>query len=440
MKHYFQTLANQLFDQLEQGEVLALSFYGETSTFVRFNRSAIRQASRINDFSLSLQLYANGRTCLHAFTLTLGEAIDELKAIQVLHRLREQTAVLPEDPYAKPPAAPMATSTALEGELPAPEQALDLLFSSFPEESLVGLWAAGQIYRGNATSVGAFHWFQTDSFTLDATQVVTGERMGKLTFAGRRWDSEALKRYLEQQARYFEILKQPARKLVPGSYRAYIAPPGVQDLVAMLNWYGLSEASFRQGESALLAMRREGKTLSEKFNLWQDFLRVPVPIFNERGEAAPDRLPLIVKGRLENTLISERTAAEHGLQTNYADLDETIRAPYLEGGSLDEAQVLTALGTGLYLSNLHYLNWSDRPGARVTGMTRYACLWVENGEPVAPIENLRFDDTLYHLFGDNLEDLTKQTAELPETSTYQGRQPGGMVVPGMLVKAMQFTL
>ena len=30
--------------------------------------------------------------------------------------------------------------------------------------------------------------------------------------------------------------------------------------------------------------------------------------------------------------------------------------------------------------NLHYLNWSDNIGGRITGMTRYACFWVENGE------------------------------------------------------------
>ncbi len=40
----------------------------------------------------------------------------------------------------------------------------------------------------------------------------------------------------------------------------------------------------------------------------------------------------------------------------------------------------------------------------ITGMTRYACFWVEKGEIVAPIENLRFDDYLYRFLGEGLID------------------------------------
>jgi len=46
---------------------------------------------------------------------------------------------------------------------------------------------------------------------------------------------------------------------------------------------------------------------------------------------------------------------------------------------------IAELGTGIYVSNLHYLNYSDRQACRMTGMTRFACFWVENGELVAPI-------------------------------------------------------
>jgi predicted Zn-dependent protease len=43
---------------------------------------------------------------------------------------------------------------------------------------------------------------------------------------------------------------------------------------------------------------------------------------------------------------------------------------------------LKTLGTGVYISDLHYLNYSDRQACRMTGMTRFACLWVEDGELV----------------------------------------------------------
>jgi predicted Zn-dependent protease len=89
---------------------------------------------------------------------------------------------------------------------------------------------------------------------------------------------------------------------------------------------------------------------------------------------------------------------------------------------------------------LHYLNWSDRPNGRVTGMTRYACFWVEDGAIVAPIENLRFDDSIYRCFGEQLVALTDTAVVIPEVGTYDHRSLGGMWVPGAIVDDFVYTL
>ena len=54
-------------------------------------------------------------------------------------------------------------------------------------------------------------------------------------------------------------------------------------------------------------------------------------------------------------------------------------------------------------------------------MTRYACFYVENGEIIAPIENMRFDDTIYNVFGSELESVTDTTQLIPDIGTYDGR-------------------
>jgi predicted Zn-dependent protease len=73
-------------------------------------------------------------------------------------------------------------------------------------------------------------------------------------------------------------------------------------------------------------------------------------------------------------------------------------------------------------------------------MTRFACFWVENGEIVGPIQDLRFDDTLYCLFGSELASLTDNRSTFIKTATYQKRTLGGMIVPGVLLNKMNFTL
>jgi predicted Zn-dependent protease len=112
----------------------------------------------------------------------------------------------------------------------------------------------------------------------------------------------------------------------------------------------------------------------------------------------------------------------------------------MSAGNLKAGAILKTLDTGLYLSNLHYLNWSDQIKGRITGMTRHACFWVENGELVAPIENLRFDESLYNFWGDNLQSLTDFQELITATGTYEKRQIGGYLAPGMLVDNFCFTL
>jgi predicted Zn-dependent protease len=76
----------------------------------------------------------------------------------------------------------------------------------------------------------------------------------------------------------------------------------------------------------------------------------------------------------------------------------------------------------------------------MTGMTRFATFWVENGRVVAPVNVLRFDDTLYRMLGENLEALTVEREMLLESNTYGSRVLASATLPGALLSAMNFTL
>ena len=54
-------------------------------------------------------------------------------------------------------------------------------------------------------------------------------------------------------------------------------------------------------------------------------------------------------------------------------------------------------------------------------MTRFATFWMDDGEIVAPVNVLRFDDTAYHLLGDHLEGLTDTTEVLLDAASYGER-------------------
>ena len=155
---------------------------------------------------------------------------------------------------------------------------------------------------------------------------------------------------------------------------------------------------------------------------------------------SPESLSLIEKGTLKNTLVSSRSAKEYGVESNFAEAGEYMRSPKMEPGHLNHDDVVGQLDKGLYLSNIHYLNWSDNAGGRITGLTRYACFWVEGGEIVAPIETMRFDDSFYRFFGDHLVDVEETVSVIPEVETYGGRSLGATTCPGIMVDSFALTL
>lgn len=308
------------------------------------------------------------------------------------------------------------------------------------ELDFTGIYAGGVVIKGYGDSQGQKHWFATDTFTLDYSLFTPTGQAVKGTFAGSNWDESAYMQKISQDKQQLELLAVTPKELPRGQYKTYFAPAAVADLSMMLSWGAVSEADLQQGNSALAILSRKDKVLSPKFNLKENFQLGLVPRFNAWGEMADPELPIIEKGILVNTLINSRTAKEYQKTANGANSSETLRAPEITPGNLEFAEIIPQLDTGLYVSNLHYLNWSDRPNGRITGMTRYACFWVENGEIIAPIENLRFDESLYRFWGDNLVDFTNFQEFIPDVGTYESRELGGGLVPGMLVEDFTYTL
>ena len=164
------------------------------------------------------------------------------------------------------------------------------------------------------------------------------------------------------------------------------------------------------------------------------------PAFSDEGYPRSD-LGLIVEGMAGARLVNSRSAAEYGLTANGASGDEYADgAEHAGRGIPGAADILKHLGTGLYISNLWYLNYSDQPAARLTGMTRFATFWVENGEIQAPVSTMRFDDSVYSLLGSQLEALTEERELLLSASTYSQRATASALLPGALVSRLTLTL
>ncbi|HEY9909284.1 MAG TPA: TldD/PmbA family protein [Thermosynechococcaceae cyanobacterium] len=436
----FKHLTHLLQEAMEQNEHFALLLNSEQSQFLRFNQAKVRQAGTVQDGTLSLTLMWLDRSSTYDLPFTGDRAIDEIQLRNALADLRREVPQLPVDPYLVLPVGSSTSREVYTGELLAEDAVAETLLSIVSGLDFAGIYAAGTLIRGYADSAGQNHWFVTNSFALDYSLFTPDGQAVKGTLAGRQWEHDRCLQALQASKAQLKRLAQPPKPVPKGNYRTYFSPAAVAELGGMLSWGGLSEAALQQSRSALGLLQAGEKSLSSLFTLRENFQRGTVPRFNDLGEIAPSDLPLITHGKLVNTLVSSRSAKEYGRSANGADASESLRSPEVDSGSLEREQILSELGTGLYLSNLHYLNWSDRPTGRITGMTRYACFWVEEGEIAAPIENLRFDESLYRFWGENLLALTDFQEFVPEVGTYGSRQLGGIWTPGMLVEDFTYTL
>jgi predicted Zn-dependent protease len=164
------------------------------------------------------------------------------------------------------------------------------------------------------------------------------------------------------------------------------------------------------------------------------------PNFDGAGFTKPDQVTLINAGGLGDCLVSPRSAKEYGVSTNGAGSGEAPESMDMAAGRVATRDVLAELDTGVYINNVWYLNYSDRVSSRITGMTRFATFWVENGVIQAPLNVMRFDETIYRMFGDNLLALTDERVFLMDGSTYRRRSTASSRVPGALVREFTFTL
>ena len=444
-KEIYNTICSQVYNTLKEGEDLTIYMEGENSQYFRFNDSKIRQTGIIEDYNVTLSLY-HGKKSLQATTTVSSDIDYSVKnLISEIDGLRAPLSLIPENNFTAFPQKFDSLEVYREGDLPDREGILDGLLDIIDSDNLTGVWTSGKIFRASSTSKGTHHWFEKDSFIFDFSLIDAKENMVKILYPGSDWNKDDFIAAFDDASKRLQLMDKPKLELKPGKYRVWFEPHAVADFVDMLNWNGVSEASLRNGSSCLLKMRKDNVRLSEKFSLDESFDRKSTASFNSRSEVSGN-VSLIKHGILENTLINSKTALEYGLTSNYAEdvnswgMGEYLRAPFMHGGDIKLDERLEKLGTGIFISNIHYLNWSDNLGGRITGLTRYACYWVEDGKMIAPIKTMRFDDSFYNFFGNNLEGVGENVLSRPVIETYDGRNPGETTCPGILVNDFELTL
>ncbi|MGH8547735.1 MAG: TldD/PmbA family protein [Methylococcales bacterium] len=437
-REFFLSLFDRLASGLRPDECLLCNFLGEQSDFVRFNANKVRQAGEVKQFELALNLVSNQRGAKAMSNVSGMIEVDTEHCLRIIASLRGQIESLPEDPYLLINRNVQNSESAGEHRPQPAEEAIAAILSASGQLDLVGLYASGLIYRGFANSFGQRNWYVRSSVNFDWSCFLDNNKAVKSRCAGFLWDPAEFERRIWRIQQDLELLTRPETSIAPGRYRVFLAPAAVQELLSIVAWQGFGAKGHHTRQSSLLKLAQGIEQLHPGICLVENNHQGLAPDFTRTGFIKPPRVDLIRQGRHAGLLVNSRSAKEYGLTAN-AD-SEYPGSLEMAAGTLADQDILDSLNTGLYISNLWYTNYSDPNDCRITGMTRYACFRVENGQITAPINPMRFDESLYRMLGSNLLGITRDQEWILSSDTYLRRSVSSMRVPGLLIDDFNFTL
>lgn len=443
----FEALADALLGTPEArhgADRTTLLLSAESSDFLRFNRGALRQATQVSQAYATLAVERGQRRTEATVALSGDLARDLATLSSERAELLRDLDLIPDDPWLLVPDTASTSSRDDHGHLPEAAQLIALVHGlAAGKHDFVGFYAGGPVVRAFADTLGSRHWHRVESFHFDWCLYRQADKAIKTAYAGTHWDDAAFVAKFEEAAARVPLLAREPRTLKPGAYRAAFTPTALVEILGTLGWSGFSLKSRRTGVSSLMRLERGEAAFAPSLHIDEAVASGTAPAFTAEGFTRPASVALVTAGRLPReggTLNSPRSAREYGVATNGADALESPDSLRVAAGSIAHNEMLRALDTGLFVSNLWYLNYSDRQACRMTGMTRYACFWVEGGEMVAPVNVMRFDDDALRLLGDGLVGLTDAPEFLPNSDTYGQRQLGSITTPGAVIEGFRLTL
>jgi predicted Zn-dependent protease len=152
------------------------------------------------------------------------------------------------------------------------------------------------------------------------------------------------------------------------------------------------------------------------------------------------RVPIVVQGTPLSPVYDRATAARETGRTSTGHAQpydaEDWDGPLPENlsvaaGTATEADLIAAVGRGLYITRVWYVNMVSPHDCAVTGTTRDGVWWIEGGELAYPVSNLRFDQSL-------VEALAGVRGVGAERRTVAGYFGGVARVPALALDSFRF--
>ncbi|WP_448561728.1 TldD/PmbA family protein [Trichothermofontia sp.] len=279
---------------------------------------------------------------------------------------------------------------------------------------------------GNSLGLRAVGRWTEASFNLTA-RVEDGSAWDYRT--AWAWETLPVTELTEQVITKAVRSRQP-RDLAPGIYPVILTGAAFADLLSYVIW-NLDARSADEGRSFISRMDAKGQPVGNYlgeplFSPLVTLCRDPghpllqtLP-FSREGLPHPP-LPLIEAGIPKNLAYSRYWAMRQGRPPT-----GSLFPVVMVGSDQSLEDLIAQSDRAVLMSRAWYVNPVNSRTLEVTGMTRDGTFWIEQGQIVYPIKNLRFNQ--------RLPDMLRDVDALGTSERF-----GSLVVPPVRVKAFHFS-
>ena len=229
------------------------------------------------------------------------------------------------------------------------------------------------------------------------------------------------------------------RPIEPGEYTVVVDPYVTSDIVAMLNWVGVSALAVQEGRS-WMNDRLGQPAMCPLVSIWDDGCDpagYPQP-FDFEG-APKRRVDIVQKGVVGQPVYDTYTARKegkastgHALPAGQGGFGPFALNLFLAPGDNSLDEMLKSTERGLYITSFWYTRPMHPRDCVITGMTRDGVFMIENGALTYPVKNLRFTQSYVKALAD--VEMVGREARL-----FIEEFGGAVRVPALKIRNFNFT-
>jgi predicted Zn-dependent protease len=416
----------------------AIDYKYEDSRLVRCGRDQISANTKQIGGSLTINLTHKKKSIARKFS---GITFDQVKLISEISEMSEALALMPTINHLKKLVDKKLTKGNFDFRDPQMEQDKSKEMVEFfkqvkeslcdPSLELSGsfsLGSSGFNYIDTTMINPIAH--QSSDFSIEAVIKMTDHENKELRASqtGDQWQQFDLRTLIDQLKEKIEIKKSTQRiNIEPGKYNIIFGHEALSEMAVYMSSISLYGESllYKTGMLDEKKYPLGTKVFDSKFTLTDDPNDTDIILKRFVTPTGLNRAPfnLINKGILKNIYYSDSKACDKFDKQINNDF-ECANFKIAGGDGPSELSEIIAQTTEptIYISFIHYMNFTNRTKGEFTGSSRFGTFLIEDCKIKNHLYNLRINDSYFNIFN-NIEWLSKELAHTSQSSSYGLRWP-----------------